>query len=295
MREWKTMDEFLKIDLHMHSNISDGTDTPEELLPLIREEGIRIFSVTDHDSIKSSTIIPALLTEGDPIFLPGVEFSCRDEEGKYHILGYGFDPNSESMKKIVEKGHQNRLRKVRARLDYLQTKFGFRFPEEELKTLFRLDNPGKPHIGNLMTRLGYAKSKEDAIKNYIDQLRIRSDYLRPEEAIAGILGGGGIPVLAHPAYGSGDELIVGEELDLRVRKLTAFGLRGVEAFYSGFTRKLRSQALSLAERYDLYVTAGSDYHGKNKLVELGDTGLNDPDDVPDGLRRFLERVCPGRP
>ena len=146
-----------------------------------------------------------------------------------------------------------------------------------------------------MVRLGYAKSKEDAIKNYIDQLRIRSDYLRPEEAIAGILGGGGIPVLAHPAYGSGDELIVGEELDLRVRKLTAFGLRGVEAYYSGFTRKLRSQALSLAERYDLYVTAGSDYHGKNKLVELGDTGLNDPDDVPDGLRRFLERVCPGRP
>ena len=244
MREWKTMDEFLKIDLHMHSNISDGTDTPEELLPLIREEGIRIFSVTDHDSIKSSTIIPALLTEGDPIFLPGVEFSCRDEEGKYHILGYGFDPNSESMKKIVEKGHQNRLRKVRARLDYLQTKFGFRFPEEELKALFKLDNPGKPHIGNLMVRLGYAKSKEDAIKNYIDQLRIRSDYLRPEEAIAGILGGGGVPVLAHPAYGSGDELIIGEQLDLRVRKLTAFGLRGVEAYYSGFTPKLQEAMLS---------------------------------------------------
>ena len=295
MREWKTMDEFLKIDLHMHSNISDGTDTPEELLPLIREEGIRLFSVTDHDSIKSSTVIPALLREGDPFFLPGVEFSCRDEDGKYHILGYGYDPASESMRSVVAKGHRNRMNKVRARLDFLQTRFGFRFPEEELKALFKLDNPGKPHIGNLMVRLGYAKSKEDAIKNYIDQLRIRSDYLRPEEAIAGILGGGGVPVLAHPAYGSGDELIIGEQLDLRVRKLTAFGLRGVEAYYSGFTRKLRSQALSLAERYDLYVTAGSDYHGKNKLVELGDTGLNDPDDVPDGLRRFLERVCPARP
>jgi predicted metal-dependent phosphoesterase TrpH len=235
------------------------------------------------------------LTEGDPIFLPGVEFSCRDEDGKYHILGYGYDPASESMRSVVAKGHRNRMNKVRARLDFLQTRFGFRLPEEELKALFKLDNPGKPHIGNLMVRLGYAKSKEDAIKNYIDQLRIRSDYLRPEEAIAGILGGGGIPVLAHPAYGSGDELIVGEELDLRVRKLTAFGLRGVEAYYSGFTRKLRSQALSLAERYDLYVTAGSDYHGKNKLVELGDTGLNEPDDVPDGMRRFLERVCPVRP
>ena len=153
MRKRNVMDEFFKIDLHMHTDISDGTDTPQEILPHVREAGIRLFSVTDHDSIKSSTVIPALLREGDPFFLPGVEFSCRDEDGKYHILGYGYDPASESMRSVVEKGHRNRMNKVRARLDFLQTRFGFRFPEEELKALFKLDNPGKPHIGNLMVRL----------------------------------------------------------------------------------------------------------------------------------------------
>ena len=127
------------------------------------------------------------------------------------------------------------------------------------------------------------------LRRLVDKLRIRSDYVRPEQAIQGILGSGGIPVLAHPCYGSGDELILGEELDCRIRKLMDYGLRGVEAFYSGFSEKLRLQVLSLAERYDLYVTAGSDYHGSNKLVRLGSTGLDTADAWPEGLQRFLEK------
>ena len=78
-----------------------------------------------------------------------------------------------------------------------------------------------------------------------------------------------------------------EEMDERLRRLMDFGLQGVEAFYSGFTDKLRSQMLSFAERYGLYITAGSDYHGTNKLIDLGDTGLDDSGDRPEGLRRFL--------
>ena len=76
-------------------------------------------------------------------------------------------------------------------------------------------------------------------------------------------------------------------MEARLRRLTEYGLRGVEAFYSGFTDKLRSQMLAFAERYGLYITAGSDYHGTNKLITLGDTGLADSDDRPEGLRRFL--------
>ena len=97
-------------------------------------------------------------------------------------------------------------------------------------------------------------------------------------------------MLAHPFYGSGDELILGEEMDARLRRLMDFGLQGLEAFYSGFTDKMRSQALSLADRYDLYVTAGSDYHGMNKLVEIGTTGLDDAGNGPEGLLRFLSDV-----
>ena len=280
------------IDLHMHSTVSDGTDTPEELLSRVREAGLDLFSLTDHDAIKGCAQILAVRKAGDPAFLPGVEFSCKDEDGKYHILGYGYDPETEPIHSVVALGHGLRMKKVQMRLDFLKERFGFDFPREEIQALLSLDNPGKPHIGNLMVKYGYAPSKEIAIKDYIDQLRIRSDYVRPEQAIAGILGSGGIPVLAHPCYGSGDELILGEELDLRVRKLMDFGLQGIEAFYSGFTEKLRKEMLALAERYGLYVTAGSDYHGANKLVRLGNTGLDATPELPEGLLRFLEGVRP---
>ena len=95
-------------------------------------------------------------------------------------------------------------------------------------------------------------------------------------------------MIAHPFYGSGDELIVGEEMEKRLRRLIIYGLKGIEAFYSGFPEKLRRQSLSLADRYDLLVTAGSDYHGENKLVKLGDTGLPAGGELPERLRRFLE-------
>ena len=284
------MGQLNQIDLHMHSTVSDGTDAPETLLRCVREAGLGLFSLTDHDAIQGCARIMAVRRPDDPVFVSGVEFSCKDEDGKYHILGYGYDPDTEPIQSVVALGHGLRMKKVQMRLDFLKERFGFNFREEDIQALLSLDNPGKPHIGNLMVRYGYAPTKEIAITEYIDQLRIRSDYVRPELAIQGILASGGVPVLAHPCYGSGDELILGDDLDRRVRKLMDLGLQGVEAFYSGFSEKLRQQVLSLAEKYRLYVTAGSDYHGTNKLVTLGSTGLTETADVPDGLIRFLQMI-----
>ncbi len=282
--------QFQKIDLHMHSTISDGTDTPEEILCRVREAGIDLFSLTDHDAIKGAEVICGVRKEGDPRFITGVEFSCRDENGKYHILGYGYDPKGESIRRTVGLGHKLRMEKVVKRLDFLKEEFRVVFPEEEIKALLSLDNPGKPHIGNLMVKYGYAPSKEVAIKEFINRLRLAADYIRPEEAIDAIVNSGGIPVLAHPFYGSGDELILGEEMEDRLTYLMHRGLQGVEAYYSGFTAKLSGQMLEMADRYHLYVTAGSDYHGANKLVVLGDTGMTEGQDIPEGMRLFLERT-----
>lgn len=284
------MERVKRIDLHMHSTISDGTDTPEALLAQVLRAGIDLFALTDHDAIMGCQTICTLRGGQDPLFITGAEFSCRDEEGQYHILGYGYDPEAKPIRDLVALGHGYRMNKVLARLDFLRQRFGFVFPEEELAQLLAMANPGKPHIGNLMVKYGYAASKEQAIKQFIDQIHFRTEYVRPEEAIEGILAGGGIPVLAHPSYGSGDELILGEDMERRLRKLMDFGLKGLEGFYSGFTKKLSRELLSFAERFDLYVTAGSDYHGTNKMIELGDTGLEDPADWPEGLRRFLEEV-----
>ena len=278
------------IDLHMHTCVSDGTDTPEQILEKVRDKKLRVFSVTDHDAFKAAFSIFPLLRKGDPFFIPGAEFSCRDEEGKYHILGYGFDPEGKSIRDVVDLGHSYRMKKVRARLDFLSSEFGFSFPDEEIEALMALNNPGKPHIGNLMVKLGYAVSKEEAIEEYIDRLRFKSEYVRPEQAIEGILRSGGIAILAHPSYGDGDDLILGEEMDERLRRLMEYGIQGVEAYYSGFTPKIQNEVLGFAEKYDLYVTAGSDYHGGNKMVDLGWTNLDDISEAPAGLKRFLDDV-----
>lgn len=279
-----------KIDLHMHTVISDGTDTLSEILLAVKESKIDLFSVTDHDAIKGGIEMPTLLGPDDPEFIRGVEFSCRDEQGSYHILGYGYDPTESPIVKVIEKGHGLRLQKFKARVDFVREEFGFEFSKEDLEELFDRENPGKPHLANLMVKYGYANDKQDAISNYINKRKFRSEYVSPREAIEGILGSGGIPILAHPSYGNGEDLILGQDMEDRLLRLMDFGIKGLEAYYSGFSQKIQEENLGLAKKYNLYVTCGSDYHGTNKLVKLGDNNLDDIEDGPIGLKRFLEDV-----
>lgn len=285
--------EFATLDLHMHTRASDGTNTPEELLQRVREAGIELFAVTDHDAVHGCERVISALRDGDPHFLTGVEFSCEDERGKYHILGYGYDLAAGPINAAVEAAHDLRMRKVTTRLEILTREFGFEFPPEEIEALLANDNPGKPHIGNLMVKLGYAESKDTAIRTYLNKIQTNLSHTRPETAIAAILGSGGIPILAHPAYGDGDDLIVGPAMEERLRYLMDRGIQGVEAYYRGFTEEIRRELLGYASRYDLFVTAGSDYHGTNKPNRLGDTGLGDVSEAHAGLHRFLE-ACANR-
>ncbi len=280
-----------KIDLHMHSTVSDGTDSPKEILQKVKEAGIGIFALTDHDDIMGCMMLENMIGEGDPAFIPGVEFSCQDEDGKYHILGFGYDSSRRPILDVLDEGHLYRMDKLNKRLGFIASEFGFTFPSKEIDKLHALSSPGKPHIANLMVKYGYAVDKKDAIDNYLNKKSFPGDYVRPEEAIRGILGSGGVPVLAHPAYGSGDQLILGDEMDKRLKKLIGFGLQGMETFYSGFTPKIEKEMIGFAEKYDLYMTAGSDYHGRNKLIPLGDTNLPDDAKWPEGLARFIKKMA----
>ena len=279
-----------KIDLHIHTTVSDGTDAPESVIGLVKAAGITVFSVTDHDAIKAGKIIRPLLGKDDPRFVPGVEFSCRDKLGKYHILGYGFDPNSTALNQIVNRGKMLRSEKLLDRVDYLRREFGIELPEDEIFQLLAKSNPGKPHLANLMVQYGFAASFREAMEKYLERLPPAADYIAPEEAIVGIREGGGIPVLAHPVLGSGRERLSAEEMKERLIRLSAVGLEGLEAYYSSFSPEISAWLVSLAEQHHLLVTAGSDYHGTNKSVPLGLTGLPAPSDYPAALRRFLDRV-----
>ena len=281
------------LDLHLHTTASDGSYTPAVMLSRVKEAGIGLFALTDHDTVKGCREIAALLTDGDPFFLTGAEFSCKDEEGKYHILGYGFDPDAASVTGLIKLGHGYRVAKALARLEFLKNEFGFVFTDAEIDELFRKNSPGKPHIGALMVKHGYAESVSAAINGFINKKHFSEEHVRPEEAIGAILAGGGIPVLAHPPYGSGEEYVFGEDMERRLTKLTRFGLRGVEAFYSLYTPKVRDEMLYFADRFGLLATAGSDSHGENKGgTPPGSTGLPGPEDYPPALLGFLDEVSP---
>ena len=260
----------------MHSTWSDGTDSPRELLNKVEEAGISCFAITDHDEYRGSQELLLQLKEIPdkirPVFITGAEFSCRDEKGKYHILTYAYDTQSPAIRDLMASVHRVRIEKTENRMAFLKEKYGFEFSDGELAALLRHHNPGKPHIAKLMIRHGYAKTISEAIVNYIDNYHGSEPRIRPEEAIEAALKAGGIPVLAHGPFGDGEQDLGPEEMDGRIRRLKDAGLMGAEVFYSGFTPAHRDMMRELAGRYGLLMTAGSDYHGKNKKVQPGDTG-----------------------
>ena len=277
---------FFKPDLHMHSVFSDGTDTPETLIDAVKAAGIDLFSLTDHDSYLGCEAVAGLLGGQGPAFLPGIEFSCRDEKGKYHILGYGYDTDKPSIRDAAEITHNARRQKIFGRLNYLKEEFGFVFRDEDLERLLALENPGKPHIAKLMVQYGYAESIPLAFE-YMKGYKGTERYLSPLEAIDAILHADGIPVLAHGLFGDGSQHLSETEIERRVCLMKEYGLMGLECYYSGFEENQVNQMLELADRYNLFITAGSDYHGKNKKVRLGDTGSL-PD--PARMERFYKAI-----
>ena len=153
-----------RIDLHMHSTASDGTLSPEEILAEAESLGLQVFALTDHDTFAGCTeTARAIGEESDIRFLYGVEFSCRDDEGKYHILGYDFDPEDAGMAALTDEQHKIRLEKLDFRLDFLERTYGFAFSREDREELLRFRNPGKPHIGAMMVQKGYVGSKDEGI------------------------------------------------------------------------------------------------------------------------------------
>ena len=153
-------------DLHMHSVYSDGTDTPRALLQRVRAAGLDIFALTDHDTAQGCAAVRALLEPGDAAFVEGIEFSCQDGEGKYHVLGYGFDAEKPSIRAVADFTHHTRILKMQNRFGYLARRFGFTFTEEERSQLLALKNPGKPHFVDMMLKKGYVKTKMEGFEAF---------------------------------------------------------------------------------------------------------------------------------
>ncbi len=277
----------MKIDMHLHSSVSDGTDTPAQLLERLRRSSVNLFSLTDHDDCLGCDIISSIRRPDDPVFIPGVELSAEENGRKYHILGYAYDLQSPVLTQLNDRIHRIRMKKVDEYFAYLQNTHHMTFDPEDIDRIKNLPNPGKPHIGNLMIQYGYASSLTEAIQGVLDHHHSDHRDISPEEAVESILAAGGIPVLAHGIYGDGRQYFDETELARRVDYLCDLGLQGMECYYSRYTDRDRALTKDLCLRHGLFATAGSDYHGSNKNVAIADHGLANAEEDP-AVMQFLE-------
>lgn len=263
------------IDLHIHTTASDGSDSPALLLEKLRAAGIRVFSVTDHDTIDGALAMEALVP-AELRFLRGVEFSCISPAGKCHILGYGYDPGHPKLLAALEEGRQLRLDKLRRRLEQLRAGFGIELTEAELAWLHSRNSPGKPHLAKILVDRGLAPDLRTAIRTYVTDVPGR-DRIEASTAIAAIEAAGGLSVWAHPLGGEGERRLTPEKFENQLTTLLGFGIRGLECWYSRYCMEEVRFLEEKARAHGLTITGGSDYHGSAKqnlsLGQLNTEGM----------------------
>ena len=256
------------IDLHMHSSFSDGSETPEELLASLQRSGIRTFSLTDHDTIAGSLALGAIVPPNVRFFY-GVEFSCRTEAGKCHILGYCYDPDSEALQQCLTHGADIRKARLRDRLAFLQARYSIMLPAEETEQLAAHPCAGKPHIAALLVKHGFVPDISTAMQTYLKDIPASIDRLPAQEAVSAILAAGGTPVWAHPLGGEGEAHSTPKQFARQLAILLHAGIQGLECFYSRYTQEEADFLCSAAAQHRLLISGGSDYHGANKKIPLG--------------------------
>lgn len=266
----------MRADLHMHSNASDGTDSPEKLLANLQSKGIEIFALTDHDTIDGVLHIGDIVPNGMK-FIRGAEFSCKTESIKCHILGLNYEPNNSDLQEALKTVKAVRQNKFATRIEFLHDKFGIDFTSQELEYLASIPSTGKPHLANMLVKKGYAKTRPEAITEYIDKCKTISDRIDASLAISSILSAGGIPVWAHPLGGWREPELTHEEFMTSLEELMSLGLRGLECWYSKYEYGKCRELADMAGEKGLYVSGGSDYHGTNKDIPLGRLNAEDRD------------------
>lgn len=282
-----------KIDLHLHTTASDGSDTPSELLALAKEAGLTVISVSDHDTL-AGCIEAIKAPQNDVKVITGIEFSCHhygECDFDCHILGYGFDIDSPELLSTIAHGREMRLFKLKSRLEYLESHLGISFNDEELVWLHSLNSVAKPHLAELIVKRGMADGIADAIHKYLKGDAFPDDRIDAVEAIKAIRAAGGVPVYAHPLGGEVEKRLTREELEPRIDALLSAGLIGLECYYSRYSAAEEELLESLAEKHGLLASAGSDYHGKNKTVVLGtlSTDAEVPSDKVSILPHLINR------
>ena len=257
-----------EIDLHVHTNISDGSETPENTVRLAGELGLRAIAVTDHDNVGGIAEAAAAGEKYGVEVVPGLELACGWYGREIHMLGYDIDPDSEELQETVRWIIYDR-RKRNEQIAKLISDDGVKIDIDELEASHRGSTIGRPHFALRLVEAGRAKTLQEAFDTLLNpgcRYFIRRNFLTLEEGAETIRSAGGKPVIAHPGQYRLDRAGMEELLERGKKAMVA----GLECYYSGYTEEQTALYRSSARRYGLCVTAGSDWHGKNKeRINLG--------------------------
>jgi predicted metal-dependent phosphoesterase TrpH len=268
-------------DLHVHTNHSDGILSPEEVVKLAVQAGLKVLAISDHDTV-SGYIEARQYAEAEELTLvPAVELSTAVHEAELHILGYLIDcENSRLAARIEEFRNERRIRgeKIVERLNELGV-------DLSMDTVMRVAGNsalGRPHVADALIREEFVRSFDEAFARYLGYhapAYVPKFHLTPVEAIELIHEAQGVAVLAHPGALGRDELIP---------SLARRGLDGLEAIYPLHDRKTTQYYKKLAADNNMIFTGGSDSHGrKTDKAALG--SLRVPKECYDNLLRVRER------
>lgn len=293
------------IDLHVHSTCSDGTFSPARLVDYAREKGLAAFALTDHDTVDgleeainyAESLRKAEATEADntssasavPEVVPGIELSTEYQGQEVHILGLFIDYKNPDFTAKLQEFVDSRVERNR-KMCRLLTDAGIPVTYDALIEEFPNAVITRAHYAKYMLKHGYIGSIKEAFDRYVGDhcpCYVPREKITPAQAVQFILDAGGCPIFAHPILCRMSD----QRLDSLVCELKNAGLMGIEAIYSTYKPCEERQIRTLAGKYDLLISGGSDFHGENKpSLDLG-TGYGKlfvPQDILETLRAAIQ-------
>ena len=282
----------LRIDLHTHSNRSDGTFEPAEVVRLAAERALDVVALTDHDTTDG---LAEAFTTGSGVgveVVPGVEFSAEFDGQSVHVLCYWMDPQDAALQLELRRLREDRFRRGELIVEKLQA-LGLPVGFERVRAIAGDATIVRPHIAQAMVEAGVVATEKEAFERYIGDggpAHVAKHALDPVDAVALIDGAGGVCALAHPGMW-GDQSSVPVEL---IERMAAAGMRGLEVDHPDHTPEVRERYRTLAGRLGLIATGGSDCHGtRYDPVRLG-TSLCEAEAFA-ALRAFASHGSPAAP
>ena len=280
------MTEEAWVDLHIHTNFSDGLLTPTQVVGKAMEAGLKAIGITDHDTIDG--IEEAVEAGGrlDVEIVPGVELSSQYNGRDLHILGYYFDPNHPRLMEYLEKFRHERYRRASKMIQNLN-RLGVNLTMEEVAKRSRGRNIGRPHLAEVLMEKGYVETFQEAFHRYIgyhSQAYEQKYNIGPEEAIALINEAGGLSFLAHPSVHISERDIV---------HFIKSGLDGLEIVHPNLYQDRLPGLNAIVQEHHLLVSGGSDCHGgRDGHINIGK--YNVPyailEDMKDALRQRWQHM-----